>query len=622
TLPMYGPIDSVYHNKELYVKANGREQEEYEYKEEVMELSKKKCEIVGQRLKDSVMRIRLLVHFTQVTGYLHHLMKVLRREVELSSHGLFMKSDDDDDEDRDEVSYGEATVTNHVTTVSTSLNEKLDLMANSMREIMLKLDYLATDVNRIKGGEGSSNSRFSRMSKLEFPKFSGEDVKGWMFKVKQFFTIDNVHEEDKLKISVYEEAIVKRFRPLNEDHMDELKNLSMFIAGLPASIELNVIMFRPKSLVDAFSLANLQEATNAVIKRRNTPILQIPKANSGFYANRNYPNVALEITHEEEDYELDISEFQEDELVNKSQELLESECYPEISLNDWCSYLQYNEDPIIESQEMSMSNTHQHSLADVGSEARPLMLERGSYIPWANHFRRYLSRKRENIKWVNKAIDEGPYEFRNFTPSITEAPRMEKEEDLRGDNLKHYEAEIKAMNLILISILNDIYNSVDACITAKAMWQRFKRLMRGTVAKKLEKSHDPLVLVAHTSSSSRTTTPYYVTHPSSVVDYDESNKEDSADFDGNTVFVPNDVPNFEEAESYTTALDPSNMHECHRELVPRLEGKNIIAVKWLWKNKSDAKNIVIRNESRLVAKGYKQEEDTDFEESFASFAHL
>ncbi|GJR81205.1 retrovirus-related pol polyprotein from transposon TNT 1-94 [Tanacetum coccineum] len=53
------------------------------------------------------------------------------------------------------------------------------------------------------------------------------------------------------------------------------------------------------------------------------------------------------------------------------------------------------------------------------------------------------------------------------------------------------------------------------------------------------------------------------------------------------------------------------------ELVPRPEGKNIITVKWLWKNKSDVENIVIRIKSRLVAKGYKQEEGIDFEESFA-----
>ncbi|GKB42197.1 retrovirus-related pol polyprotein from transposon TNT 1-94 [Tanacetum coccineum] len=58
------------------------------------------------------------------------------------------------------------------------------------------------------------------------------------------------------------------------------------------------------------------------------------------------------------------------------------------------------------------------------------------------------------------------------------------------------------------------------------------------------------------------------------------------------------------------------------ELVPRPGGKNVIALKWLWKNKCDAENIVVRNKSRLVAKGYKQEEGIDFEESFAPVARL
>ncbi|GKA29094.1 hypothetical protein Tco_0715339 [Tanacetum coccineum] len=226
---------------------------------------------------------------------------------------------------------------------------------------------------------------------------------------------------------------------------------------------------------------------------------------------------------------------------------------------------------------MSTSNTHQQSLADAGSETRPLMLEKGCYIPWASRFRRYLNQKRENRKWLNKAIDKGPYEFKEFTPSETEPPRMQKEEDLKENDLKHYEAEIEAMNLILISIPNDIYNSVDACTTAQAMWQRVERLIRGTIqnkidketrfnnefdqfvnepgealvltedsyddlfdylqqfeklvnayrAKKLEKSNDPLALVAHTGSSSKTTLPYNVTHPSLVVDYDEDYQGDA-----------------------------------------------------------------------------------------------
>ncbi|GKC80916.1 retrovirus-related pol polyprotein from transposon TNT 1-94 [Tanacetum coccineum] len=58
------------------------------------------------------------------------------------------------------------------------------------------------------------------------------------------------------------------------------------------------------------------------------------------------------------------------------------------------------------------------------------------------------------------------------------------------------------------------------------------------------------------------------------------------------------------------------------ELVECLIGRNIIAVKWIWKNKTDAENTVIQNKSRLVAKGYRQEEGIDFEESFAPVATL
>nr|GFA25652.1 putative ribonuclease H-like domain-containing protein [Tanacetum cinerariifolium] len=49
---------------------------------------------------------------------------------------------------------------------------------------------------------------------------------------------------------------------------------------------------------------------------------------------------------------------------------------------------------------------------------------------------------------------------------------------------------------------------------------------------------------------------------------------------------------------------------------------NVINLKWLWKNKRDEENIVIRNKSRLVAKGYAQKEVVDIEESFAPVARL
>ncbi|GKC44419.1 hypothetical protein Tco_1062141, partial [Tanacetum coccineum] len=60
-----------------------------------------------------------------------------------------------------------------------------------------------------------------------------------------------------------------------------------------------------------------------------------------------------------------------------------------------------------------------------------------------------------------------PFDFGGVTLQTTE--------DLQGDALLHYDAEIEVMNLILLSISNDIYNSVDACTSAKDMWKRVER---------------------------------------------------------------------------------------------------------------------------------------------------
>nr|GEZ52473.1 integrase, catalytic region, zinc finger, CCHC-type, peptidase aspartic, catalytic [Tanacetum cinerariifolium] len=52
-------------------------------------------------------------------------------------------------------------------------------------------------------------------------------------------------------------------------------------------------------------------------------------------------------------------------------------------------------------------------------------------------------------------------------------------------------------------------------------------------------------------------------------------------------------------------------------LVPALDNITPLTLKWLFKNKHDKEQTVIRNKSRLVVRGYRQEEGIDFEESFA-----
>nr|GEV39435.1 ribonuclease H-like domain-containing protein [Tanacetum cinerariifolium] len=118
---------------------------------------------------------------------------------------------------------------------------------------------------------------------------------------------------------------------------------------------------------------------------------------------------------------------------------------------------------------------------------------------------------------------------------------------------------------------------------------------------------------------------------------DEFVQEDVADFDGNMFHNAPQTPEFEVAESSSTYQDPSNKHQFHQQhrstdrwtqnhpieqvlVIPH--SHNIIAVKWVSKNKTDADNTVIRNKSCLVAKGYGQDEGIDFEESFAPVAKL
>nr|GFA08315.1 hypothetical protein [Tanacetum cinerariifolium] len=56
------------------------------------------------------------------------------------------------------------------------------------------------------------------------------------------------------------------------------------------------------------------------------------------------------------------------------------------------------------------------------------------------------------------------------------------------------------------------------------------------------------------------------------------------------------------------------------ELVDTPLCKNVINMKWLWKDKHDEENTVIRNKSCLVANGYALKEGINFDESFAPVA--
>nr|GFA49622.1 hypothetical protein [Tanacetum cinerariifolium] len=58
------------------------------------------------------------------------------------------------------------------------------------------------------------------------------------------------------------------------------------------------------------------------------------------------------------------------------------------------------------------------------------------------------------------------------------------------------------------------------------------------------------------------------------------------------------------------------------ELIPRPNKVMMITLKWIYKVKLDKLGGILKNKARLVARGYRQEEGIDFEESFALVARL
>ena len=48
---------------------------------------------------------------------------------------------------------------------------------------------------------GISNQSYSRLSQIEFPRFGGEDVLGWIYSCEQFFEVDNIADNVGVKVA-------------------------------------------------------------------------------------------------------------------------------------------------------------------------------------------------------------------------------------------------------------------------------------------------------------------------------------------------------------------------------------------------------------------------------------
>ncbi|GJU06458.1 hypothetical protein Tco_1122888 [Tanacetum coccineum] len=189
-----------------------------------------------------------------------------------------------------------------------------------------------------------------------------------------------------------------------------------------------------------------------------------------------------------------------------------------------------------------MSTSNQQTLTDSGANERPPMLEKWNYIPWESRFRTFLDNKLKEGDRMWRSIKKGPY-VRPMIPN-PDKPTEQIVEPLSKTtkgNKKQYIADVRVIHYLLQSIPNDIYNSVDtyefdkfAAKEGESLESVYERLttlvniMEPSKANKATKNHDPLALLAYSNvsssqshaNSSYSPQPYYVTHPSSVADYE------------------------------------------------------------------------------------------------------
>ncbi|KAG7572601.1 Neutral/alkaline non-lysosomal ceramidase C-terminal [Arabidopsis suecica] len=170
-------------------------------------------------------------------------------------------------------------------------------------------------------GGRSNYSGLTRLSKVDFPRFNGEDVTNWLFKVEEFFGIDRTPHEMKVRMASihfdgvastwhnawlqsqmekgelvewesYKLALRDHFEDVFEDPIAELKQLqeteeivpyhekfelirtrvhlseeylvSAYLAGLRLDTQMHVRMFRPQSIRQCLSLGRLYEKAHQV----------------------------------------------------------------------------------------------------------------------------------------------------------------------------------------------------------------------------------------------------------------------------------------------------------------------------------------------------------------------
>nr|GEW75874.1 hypothetical protein [Tanacetum cinerariifolium] len=129
----------------------------------------------------------------------------------------------------------------------------------------------------------------------------------------------------------------------------------------------------------------------------------------------------------------------------------------------------------------------QQDIYDVGSENRPLTLNKDNYVSWSSRIILY-ARSRPNGQMIVDSIENGPYVRRmivtpgeqDHTVPVSESFHEQTDEELTENDIKRMDADDQAIQTILLGLPEDVYAAVDSCEIAKEIWERVRQMIKGS----------------------------------------------------------------------------------------------------------------------------------------------
>ena len=92
----------------------------------------------------------------------------------------------------------------------TMMKTQIDGLSILQETLVREMNNQGRNGAMVGGNQANRVQGYGRLTKLEFPKFSGDNVKDWLYRCNQFFQLDNVAANQKVPIAsirLYDKAL-------------------------------------------------------------------------------------------------------------------------------------------------------------------------------------------------------------------------------------------------------------------------------------------------------------------------------------------------------------------------------------------------------------------------------